>query len=82
MNPFSIVIHFDVIEDLSLGIRLYYESFAMNGFDFEAMVPIRHSESSQPKGTVREPLDSYGSCYPATQHANVQTKLDIVNIAS
>ncbi len=42
MKPFSIVIHFDVIEDVLLGIGSGYEPFAVNGLNYEAVVPTFH----------------------------------------
>lgn len=43
MKPFSIVMHFDVIEDQLLGIDSGDEPFAMNSLNLEAVIPAFHS---------------------------------------
>jgi hypothetical protein len=39
MKPFAIVIHFNVLDHLVLGIGTGFKAFAMDGFDLKAMVP-------------------------------------------
>jgi hypothetical protein len=42
MKPFSIVIHFDVVEDVLLGLNASDEAFAMYSLDLETMVSAFH----------------------------------------
>ena len=42
MKPFAIVVHFELFEHLILGLCAGFKPFAMNRFDFKAVVPAFH----------------------------------------
>jgi len=42
MELFAIVVPFDILEYLVLGLYTGFKAFAMHGFDFEALVPAFH----------------------------------------